>query len=106
MLNRMMVAGTDGACFLLFHPNDLAHRKNAECAWWMDDCAKEFAAGIMIAVLTDGDGGFSVRITDGELTELEKERQIRSLDFRYVARHQRVFLDGGDNVPNEQQLHD
>jgi hypothetical protein len=106
MLDRIILAGTGSAAFFLFHPSDLSDRKEADLGWPFSDCRAELAAGSLVAFTTMGDGGHSFRITDGELTDLEKAHHACSWDFRYVVRHNRVFLDGGDNLPSMEQLHD
>jgi Family of unknown function (DUF6386) len=105
-LERNIVAGTDGASFFLFHPEDLKHRKDSEPDWIWDDGATEYAAANLVGFDTGGDGGFSFRITEGDLTDQERQRLVCSWDFPYIVRHNRVFLDGGDNLPSLDQLAD
>jgi len=106
-LERVINAGTDGAIFFLFHPDDLAHHNQSDLGWFNDDCAPELSAGKLIAFMTGGDGGFSFRITEnGVLTQLEKKHHVCSWDFGLAVSHNRVFLDGGDNLPSLEQVDD
>jgi hypothetical protein len=100
-LDRTVVARTDGASFCLFHPDDLRHRESAPGGWTNEDfaCGAEFDAGTFAGWGTGGDGGFKIRVTDGELTRREAECVSVSWDFRYRARHVRVLLDNGDHLP-------
>ena len=107
-LDQRIVAGTDVATFYLFHPDDLAHRVTSPLAWesYHFACQPEFEAGRLIAVGTGGDGTYAFRITDGPLTEREKEWLASSWTFRYVVRHGRVYLDGGYALPSEDYIDD
>lgn len=72
VFNERRIVGTDSASWFLFHPDDLAHRSKDPIGWHMYDFAiqKEFVAGNLIAVSTGGDGGFSIRFTNGKLSSL------------------------------------
>ena len=96
-LNQRIVAGTDGASFYLFHPADLQHRLTSPLAWpsYHFACRPEFEAGRLVAFHTGGDGGYAFRVTDGPLTDREKQWLAGSWEFRYSVRHSRVYLDGG-----------
>ena len=102
-LNEIRVVGTDSASWFLFHPDDLAHRIRDPINWYSYDFAvrREFAAGTLVAVATGGDGGFSVRLTDQELTQREKQYAVKSQSFRLRLRHGRLLIDGGDVLPSE-----
>jgi len=100
-LDRTVIIGTDGAFLCLFHPDDLRHRADASERWTDEDfaCGAEFNAGTFVGWTTGGDGGFRVRVTDGDLTPREAECETVSWDFRYRARRGRVLLDDGDHLP-------
>jgi hypothetical protein len=102
-LNEIRIVGTDSASWFLFHPDDLAHRIRDPINWYSYDFAvrREFAAGTLVAVTTGGDGGFSVRLTDQELTQREKKYAVKSQSFRLRLRHGRLLIDGGDVLPSE-----
>jgi len=93
--------GTDVATWFLFHPDDLAHRRDDPLDWWAYDFAvrKEFAAGALVAVETGSDGGYTVRCTDGSLSEREGRYRVAVCTFRLRVRHGRLYLDGGDALP-------
>lgn len=99
-LDRTVVVGTEGAGFCLFHPDDLRHRQDSG-GWMSEDfaCGAEFDAGTFVGWETGGDGGFLIRVTDGDLTPREAANVTVSWDFRYRARRGRVLLDNGDHVP-------
>ena len=102
-LNEIRVVGTDSASWFLFHPDELAHRNRDPIDWYSYDFAvrKEFAAGTLVGVTTGGDGSFSVRLTDQELTEREKQYAVKSQSFRLRIRHGRLLIDGGYVLPSE-----
>jgi hypothetical protein len=104
-IDRVIRVGTDVAAFYLFHPEDLAHRKNAHPRW-LADSGDEMARGSLIAFETGGDGGFSFRITSGKLTKLEQEHRCCGWDFRAAVRHGQLFLDGGEYIPFKQNKYD
>jgi hypothetical protein len=95
--SRVLYVGTDVATWFLFHPQDLAHRNQDPFSWWGYDFAlsKEFLAGNLVAVSTGADGGFSVRLTNQDLTTRERTYAKYSKKFRLQVRHNRLFLDGG-----------
>jgi hypothetical protein len=102
-LNQRIVAGTDGASFYLYHPEDLQHRLTSPLAWpcYHFACRPEFEAGRLVAFDTGADGGYAFRITDGPLTDREKEWLAGSWEFRYTVRRGRVYLDGGYALPSD-----
>lgn len=102
-LNQKIVAGTDGASFFLYHPDDLRHRVSSPLAWtaYHFACQPEFEAGRLVAFDTGGDGGYQFRVTTGPLTEREQKWLVGSWDFRYEVRHGRVYLDGGYALPSD-----
>lgn len=100
-LDRTVVVGTDSAFFCLFHPDDLRHRQDSGGGWTSEDfaCGAEFDAGTFAGWGTGGDGGFAIRVTDGDLTPREAANATVSWDFRYRARRGRVLLDNGEHLP-------
>lgn len=107
-LNQRIVAGTDGASFFLYHPQDLQHRLTSPHAWPFYHFAfrPESAAGRLVVFSTGGDGGYAFRITDGPLTEREQKWLASSWDFPYQVRHGRVYLDGGYALPSDNYFDD
>lgn len=105
-LDRTVDIGTDVASFFLFHPDDLAHRKDDPLDWYSYGfaCRQEFEAGSLVAFTTGSDGGYRLRITDGELTAAEQARQTGSWEWGYTVRHGRVLLDNGDHLPSEEMF--
>jgi hypothetical protein len=101
-MNRTLVVGTDTASIFLYHPDDLAHRRDDPPGWCYYDFAirKEFAAGNVIGFSTGGDSGFPVRLTTGGLTEAERQHVVGSQTYRLLVRHGRLYLDGGYTLPD------
>src|SRR5215510_14137360 len=102
-LNEIRFVGTDSASWFLFHPDDLAHRNQDPIDWYSYDFAvqREFALGTLVGVCTGGDGTFSVRLTNGELTDREKRYVVMSQTFRLRVRHDRLLIDGAYVLPCE-----
>jgi hypothetical protein len=100
---KVLDLNTEIASFYLFHPDDLKHRETSPHDWRLYSFAMgpEFAAGNLVAFETGGDGGYRLRLTQGELTDRERKLQACSWDFRYKARHGRVLIDGGEHLPSE-----
>ncbi len=98
---RTFDLNTEIADFYLFHPDDLQHRRTSPPDWTLYEfaIAPEFAAGNMVAFSTGADGGFRLRLTEGNLTAREQGRLACSWNFRYRVRHGRVLVDNGDQVP-------
>jgi hypothetical protein len=103
--SKVINIGTDVATWFLFHPQDLVHRNKDPLDWWAYDFAfkKEFASGNLIAVDTGADGGFSIRLTDQDLTTRERTYATYSKKFRLQVRHDRLFLDGGYALNADEQ---
>jgi hypothetical protein len=103
-LDQTVDIGTDVASFFLFHPDDLAHRKDDPLDWYSYGfaCRKEFKAGNLVAFTTGSDGGYQLRITGGDLTAAEQARQTGSWEWGYTVRHGKVFVDNGDYLPSEE----
>lgn len=106
MLNQTIDIGTDVATFLLFHPDDLKDHADDPIAWYSYPFAfqKEFAAGRMVAFSTGSDGGYRLRLTEGDLTEAEHKAAGASRTFGYVVQHGKVFVDNSDGLPGEEQM--
>ncbi|OAI48404.1 hypothetical protein AYO44_07155 [Planctomycetaceae bacterium SCGC AG-212-F19] len=105
LLDRRLLLGTDTACFLLFHPDDLAHRKDDPLDWFDYDFAwqKESWTGRLIGFFTGGDGGYLFRLTNQGLDKREKRYVACSWEFPYRVKHKRIFLDNTNSVPSEER---
>jgi len=103
-LNRVICLNTEIASFFIFHPDDLQHRFHAPHNWSSSGfaCRKEFDEGRLVTWSTGGDGGTSMRVTTGKLTQRELQWLLKSWDFRLRVRHGRVLLDGGDCLPADE----
>jgi hypothetical protein len=108
MPEKLIYLATEVAAFVLFHPDDLAHRAQDPVAWYSYDFAfrRESAAGRLIAFVTGADGGYSLRLTTGELTAREAAKSTASWTFPLLVRHGRVLLDNTDALPGEEQMKD
>ena len=82
--SHVMFLGTDVATLFFYHPDDLKHRANNPIDWYSNSFAisKEFEAGRIIAFSTGGDGRFSVRVTDRDLTRREQCYARGTVEFR------------------------
>lgn len=102
--NQTVDIGTDVASFFIFHPDDLAHRENDPLDWYAYEfaCGKEFEAGNIIAFRTGGDGGYQLRLTDGDLTKAERDAETGSWEWGFTVRHEKVFVDNGDYLPSDE----
>ena len=106
--NKTVAIGTDVANLFVYHPDDLGHRLSSPDGWMYDDfaCGAEFRAGTFLAWRTGGDGGFSVRFTDGDLTARERAHLGGSWRFRYHVGRGRTLLEGGYLIPSESPKRD
>ena len=95
--------GTDVAGLFVYHPDDLQHRATSPSDWLYTDfaCGREFNNGTLIAFSTGGDGGFDLRLTDGDLTAREKPHAGNSYSFRYRVKHGRVYVDNVNFMPSD-----
>lgn len=98
--------GTDVAALMLFHPGDLQHAVHWPIAWYADHFVYpvESGAGRLVAWFTGGDGGFEVRLTDGDLTSKEKSNAGPRFEFPITVQHGRIFLDNSDGLPGMEQM--
>lgn len=105
-LDQTIDIGTDIASFYLFHPDDLEHRKDDPLDWFAYgfSCRKEFEAGNLVAFRTGGDGGYRLRVTDGDMTDGERTGEVGAWEFGYTVRHGRVAVDNGDHLPSDQAV--
>lgn len=108
MGSKRIFLGTDVATFVLFHPDDLAHRADDPIAWYSCDFAwqRESRAGRLVAFGTGADGGYSLRLTSEGLTAVEAPLACQSWAFPLVVRHGRVLLDNTDALPGEERMTD
>ena len=106
MFDYTLDIGTDVAGLFVFHPDDLAHRKNDPDVWYTYDfaCGKEFAAGNLLAWGTGGDGGYRLRLTDGDLTDAEQARDAGAWTFGFRVGYGQVFVDNVDCLPSVEQF--
>lgn len=103
-VNQTVGLGTDVAGFFIYHPDDLKHRETSPSDWMLTDfaCGREFNNGTLIAFSTGGDGGYDLRLTDGDLTPRERPLVGNSYRFRYRVQHGRVYVDEGNYLPYEE----
>jgi hypothetical protein len=108
MGSKRIILGTDVAAFVLFHPDDLAHRAGDPIAWYGYDFAwqRESRAGRLVAFGTGGDGGYALRLTTEGLTAAEAQLACQSWSFPLVVRHGRILLDNTDALPGEERMTD
>jgi hypothetical protein len=108
MAKKTILLGTDVGAFVLFHPDDLAHRAQDPLDWYCYDFAygRESAAGRLIAFGTGSDGGHVIRLTTGDLTPAEVAHACPSWSFPLIVRHGRILLDDTDALPGGGQMSD
>ncbi|WP_026869084.1 hypothetical protein [Inquilinus limosus] len=108
MASKRIAIGTDVAAFVLFHPDDLAHRKDDPIAWYAYGFAwqRESRAGRLVAFGTGADGGYGLRLTTEGLTAAEAPLACQSWSFPLAVRHGRILLDNTDALPGEEQMTD
>ena len=106
--NQSIEIGTDIAEFLIFHPDDLAHRAADPSDWHTYSFAyrKESAAGRLVAFSTNEDGGYLIRMTTGKLTATEARYAGASWIYPLIVKHGRVYLDNGNAIPSEENVDD
>jgi hypothetical protein len=107
-VDQTVGVSTDVAGLFVFHPDDLKHRETSPDGWVYTDfaCGREFNAGTLIAFSTGGDGGYDLRLTDGDLTARERPLAGNSYSFRYRVQHGRVYVDGGNFLPSDSPYKD
>jgi hypothetical protein len=86
--------------YQLHHPADASDPNSIVFDTW-PGLRRPFEHGLVVMFSTGGDGGFSFRITDGDLTPEERERETCRCSFRYVVRHKLVHIDGGYGDPKQ-----
>jgi hypothetical protein len=108
MAEKTILLGTDVAAFVLFHPDDLAHRARDPLDWYGYDFAygRESAAGRLVAFCTGSDGSYAIRLTTGDLTPAEAVDACPSWSFPLIVRHGRILLDNTDALPSDEQMKD
>jgi hypothetical protein len=104
--DKLYKLGTDVAGFVLFHPDRLAHRKNAPLGWWGDDFAVEFQAGRLVAFCTGADGTFTMKFVQRPLTPAEERVLVAKASFRYDVRDGRLYWDNTNCLPSEDTFED
>ncbi len=106
--DRTVEIGTDVAGFLIFHPDDLAHRAADPIAWYAYSFAyrKESAAGRLVGFGTGSDGGFLIRLTMGQPTATEVKFAGAHWSYPLIVEHGQVYLDNTDGLPGEEKMDD
>lgn len=94
-LEERVILGTDGASFLLYHPEDFPGQPDRPMECLNHDFAWNKEVGKVIAFCTGGDGGFGFRLTSGALTARERRWRTCSAEFLYTVRHGEILLDNG-----------
>jgi hypothetical protein len=104
--SKRLMMPTDVAHIVIFHPDDLAHCSGWPIAWYSEPFVfpVESEARRLIAWCTRSDGSFAVRLTNGDLSDREKQYAGDSWVFPYSVRHGRVFLDNTDTLPGMEQM--
>lgn len=93
---------TDTATLAVFDPQQLEHRVNDDVDWWcLDfDRLEEIQAGKIALVSLGGDGGYQVRVTDGELNRDERDyaaELVANLGINVTSGN--VFIGPGECLP-------
>ncbi|MEJ6393802.1 hypothetical protein V8J82_11075 [Gymnodinialimonas sp. 2305UL16-5] len=98
--DRKLGLGTDGAHFLIYNPETLAHTKDWPTGWYGEPEAwqSESAAGRLVAWCTRSDGGYALRLTTGDLTADEQPLAGASWTFPLHSPG-RVLVDGDYQLP-------
>ncbi|MFK3780312.1 DUF6386 family protein [Agrobacterium sp. NPDC089420] len=106
--DRTIEIDTDVAGFLIFHPDDLAHRAADPIAWYAYSFAyrKESAAGRLLGFGTGADGGFLIRLTMDQPTATEVKFAGARWSYPLIVRHGQVYLDNTDGLPGEEKMDD
>ena len=88
--------------FLLFHPQDLAHRFGESPDWWRDArlVAQEMEHGTMLGVATESDGHLHLRVTAGALKPEEAAHVAGVAEFRLQVTRGRLFVGSPRNLPS------
>jgi len=88
--------------FLLFHPQDLAHRFSESPDWWRDPrlVTQEMESGTMLGVSTESDGHLHLRVTAGALEPDEASHVAGVAEFRLEVTRGRLFLGSPRNLPS------
>ena len=102
--SRSMMMGTDVATLLIFHPDDMGHTEEWPLGWYAEGAIwrVESAAGRLVAWCTGGDGGWKLRLTDGDLTAAERAFAGPSWTFPLTS-NGRVLIDNSDHLPADSE---
>lgn len=99
--SKVIGMGTDVASFLLYHPDDMKRHFESPVGWYGAPFAvkRDLDAGRLVGFSTGSDGGYSFRLTTGELTDREQTFARCSATFRLDVRHGAVHLDNSNRLP-------
>ena len=97
------VVGTDGAEIVLANPARLLAHRYDPYGWQYTagGSLEERRGGHLLYFSTGGDGGFGVRVTDGQLRTREARHASASMTLRLRVEDDELLLDGGYAWPGE-----
>ncbi len=101
-MERLVKFATDTATLAIFDPVRMAHRFNDKCDWWCGEFRglAELKSGAMVLASLGADGIYDVRITDGDLTQDERDYAadaIYGLGVEVIS--EKLFIGPGECVP-------
>ena len=93
---------TDHSMISLLDPTDIVHHQAEPPNWFLHDFAikDDLQTGRFSAVLTERSGPFNVRVTFGELTDVERAAAGPEAKMRLRVINHRLLLSGGDAWPS------
>lgn len=93
------LAARSASAVIVFHPDDVAHRRDNPTHWLRESFAygPEAADGRLLAFTGETLRGI-VRLTTDALTEREQRWRGHSWTFRYQVRHGKVFVSTEDSL--------
>ena len=101
-MNHEITISTDVATIAFFDPIILDSHRNDAADWWACSFEEisEINDGLVTFVSTGSDGVFSIKITTGELTELEKIHAVDVIDNLGVkVSSEKLYIGDGINIP-------
>lgn len=98
------VVNSNNKMITLFDPVDLSHHEQDPPGWYQYDFAhaNDLETGRFVAVVTDRNGRFDVRVTGGELNDEEVIAAGPKAIMRLRVINDRLLLSGGEAWPSEQ----
>ena len=95
---------TDTASITAFDPQRIENRVDDEADWWCGDLLEldEIQTGAATIVLLGGDGYFQARVTDGDLTDVDRDYAadvVKDLGVEVVSG--KLIIGPGECLPGE-----